>query len=62
MGSLMAFVGVYLMPILCIIFIVKGVELAKQIKRDNENTANLTAWVAISFTLIVYSFVWLGID
>lgn len=62
MGSIMVFVGVYLMPILCIIFIVKGVELAKQIKRGNENTANLTVWVSITFTLIVYSFVWLGVD
>ena len=56
----MAFVAVYLMPILCIVFIMKSVELAKQIKRGNENTANITVWVTVSFTLIVYSFVWIS--
>jgi len=56
----MAFVAVYLMPILCIVFIMKSVELAKQIKRGIENTANITVWVTVSFTLIVYSFVWIS--
>ena len=60
MGSLMAFVAIYLMPILCIVFIMKSIELAKQIKRGNENTANITIWITVSFTLIVYSFVWIS--
>jgi len=60
MGVLMASVAVYLMPILCIVFIMKSVELAKQIKRGNENTANLTVWVTVSFTLIMYSLVWIS--
>lgn len=61
MGTIMAFIAIYLMPILCIVFINKSVELVKQIKRGDEQTANLTAWVAITFTLIVYTLVWISI-
>ncbi|CAH0294745.1 hypothetical protein CW306_26985 [Bacillus sp. BA3] len=60
MELLMLFIAIYLTPILCIVFIVASVGLAKKIKRDKEDTAIHTFWVTISFTLIVYSLVWSG--
>ncbi|HAF0292652.1 MULTISPECIES: hypothetical protein [unclassified Bacillus (in: firmicutes)] len=59
MGPIMDFISIYLLPVVSIIFIVKGVELAKQIK-GNEDTEENTVWVAISFTIIIYCFVWLS--
>jgi hypothetical protein len=55
--NIIGFIGIYLLPLICILFVVKSVDLAKQIKKGDLNTANNTAWVAITFTIIVYTLV-----
>lgn len=48
------FVGMFLMPILCIIFCLNLVSILKKVKSEEKTTSN-TAWLTISFTLIVWS-------
>ncbi|MFD2444111.1 hypothetical protein ACFSO7_08965 [Bacillus sp. CGMCC 1.16607] len=55
--DIIGFIGIYLLPLICIIFVVKSVDLAKQIKNGDTNTENNTTWVAITFTIIVYTLV-----
>jgi hypothetical protein len=55
--GIIAFIGVYLMPLICILFVVKSVDLVKQIKNGDSDTAKNTAWVAITFTIIIYTLV-----
>lgn len=43
----------YLLPITCIVFVVKSVALAKQIKRGDQVTDINTIIVSITFTIIV---------
>ncbi|MET3683471.1 hypothetical protein ABID56_001566 [Alkalibacillus flavidus] len=57
MMGLMQMVAVYLMPILCFAFVLNTVFLAEKIKNGDEDKDKNTFWVAITFTLIVYSFV-----
>ncbi|NIK12610.1 hypothetical protein [Alkalibacillus almallahensis] len=56
MMGLMQMVAIYLMPILCIAFVLNTVFLAEKIKNGDEDKDRNTVWVAITFTLIVYSF------
>ncbi|MBM7569943.1 hypothetical protein [Aquibacillus albus] len=45
------------MPILCIVLVLNSVGLALKIKDGDENIAGNTAWITITFTLIMYSLV-----
>ncbi len=58
--GIIGFIGVYLMPLICILFIVRSVDLAKQIKKGDTDTAKNTTWVAITFTIIIYTLVTLA--
>ena len=49
-----AFISVYVMPLLAIIFCLNLVEIIKKVKREQPTTAN-TVWLTISFALIVWS-------
>lgn len=57
MFGIMQWVAVYLTPILSIVFVLNSVGLALKIKKGDENIAGNTAWVTITFTLIMYSLV-----
>lgn len=50
------YIGVYLTPILSIIFCLNLVTIMKKIKRD-EKTAIITFWLTLSFTLIAWTLV-----
>ncbi len=50
------YIGVYLTPILSIIFCLNLVTIMKKIKRD-EKTAINTFWLTLSFTLIAWTLV-----
>ncbi|WP_342558051.1 hypothetical protein [Metasolibacillus sp. FSL K6-0083] len=47
-------IGMFLMPILAIIFCINLVEIMKKVKRE-EPTATNTFWLTASFLLIVWS-------
>ncbi|NBI30977.1 hypothetical protein ERL59_18665 [Chengkuizengella sp. YPA3-1-1] len=49
-----AFINVYFMPILAIIFCLNLVEIIKKVKKDKPTATN-TFWLTISFALIVWS-------
>lgn len=49
-------IGIYLMPILCVIFCLNLVSILKKVKHEEKTTAN-TFWLTISFTLIMWSIV-----
>ncbi|RSL29304.1 hypothetical protein D7Z54_32030 [Salibacterium salarium] len=57
MIGIMQWVALYFMPFLCVAFVVSSVNLAKKIKNGEEDTGGNTAWVAVTFTLIMYSLV-----
>ncbi|WP_088044602.1 hypothetical protein [Bacillus sp. EAC] len=61
MAIIFSFIGIYLMPILCVALIFCSVELAIKIKKGVEDTLNLTIVVAVLFTLIVYTPIYLFI-
>ncbi|MEW4326843.1 hypothetical protein Q0N12_09235 [Rossellomorea marisflavi] len=48
------YIGMYLTPILSIIFCLNLVTIMKKIKRD-EKTAINTFWLTLSFTLITWT-------
>ena len=54
-----AFIGLFLMPILCIIFCLNLVSILKKVKHEEKTTVN-TVWLTISFTLIMWSIAWLA--
>lgn len=47
-------IGMFIMPILAIIFCINLVEIIKKVKRE-ERTATNTFWLTASFLLIVWS-------
>lgn len=55
-----AFIGMFLMPILCVIFCLNLVSIFKKVKHEEKTTVN-TVWLTISFTLIMWSIVWLTV-
>ena len=56
-----ALIGLFLMPILCIIFCLNLVSILKKLKHEEKTTVN-TVWLTISFTLIMWSIAWLAVD
>ena len=50
------FIGLLLMPILCVIFCLNLVSILKKVKHEEKTTVN-TVWLTISFTLIMWSIV-----
>ncbi|MCL7749584.1 hypothetical protein [Halalkalibacter alkaliphilus] len=57
MIGIMQWIALYFMPFLCIAFVLSSVNLAKKIKNGDEDTGSNTAWVTVTFTLIIYSLV-----
>jgi hypothetical protein len=53
-----AFIGLFLMPIFCIIFCLNLVSILKKVKHEEKTTVN-TVWLTISFILIMWSIAWL---
>ncbi|MEK3954753.1 hypothetical protein [Psychrobacillus sp. FSL K6-1464] len=53
-----AYIGLFLMPILCIIFCLNLVSILKKVKHEEKTTVH-TVWLTISFTLIMWSIAWL---
>ncbi|URN92855.1 MAG: hypothetical protein NAG76_13480 [Candidatus Pristimantibacillus lignocellulolyticus] len=53
----MAFIIVFITPIVAIMFFVNVVSLAKKIKKGDENTANNTGWGALMLGYIVFSII-----
>ncbi|MEK4924400.1 hypothetical protein MKX78_21180 [Cytobacillus sp. FSL R5-0569] len=49
-----SFIGIYLMPVLCIVFCLNLVSLLKKI-RDEKETEKNTFWLTVSFSLIIYT-------
>ncbi|MBS4177000.1 hypothetical protein [Lederbergia citrea] len=49
-----SYIGLYLMPILCVIFCLNLVSILKKIKIEEKTTVN-KAWLTLSFTLIMWS-------
>ncbi|NYF23679.1 hypothetical protein HDC33_000504 [Sporosarcina sp. JAI121] len=49
-----ALIGIYLMPILCVIFCLNLVSILKKVKHEEKTTVS-TFWLTISFTLIMWS-------
>ncbi|MGP9043437.1 hypothetical protein [Cytobacillus kochii] len=49
-----SFIGIYLMPVLCIVFGLNLVSLLKKI-RDEKETEKNTFWLTVSFSLIIYT-------
>lgn len=49
-----AFISVYVMPILAIIFCINLVEIIKKVKKEQPTSTN-TFWLTASFVLIVWS-------
>lgn len=49
-----AFINVYVMPILAIIFCINLVEIIKKVKKEQPTSTN-TFWLTASFVLIVWS-------
>lgn len=56
-----AFIGLLLMPILCVIFCLNLVSILKKVKHEEKTTVN-TVWLTISFTLIMWSIAWLAVS
>lgn len=54
MDIIFAFIGIFLMPILAIIFCVNLVEIMKKVKNDQQTTTN-TFWMTTAFVLIVWT-------
>ena len=54
MESTFLFIGVYLIPILSIIFCLNLVTIIKKAKRDEQTIVN-TIWLTTSFVLITWS-------
>ena len=54
MESVFLFIGVYLVPILSIIFCLNLVTIIKKVKKDEQTTVN-TIWLTTSFVLITWS-------
>ncbi|GAB4075225.1 hypothetical protein GCM10028778_27290 [Barrientosiimonas marina] len=48
------YMGVILMPFLCVIFCLNLVSILKKIKSNEKTTVN-TVWMTISFTVIMWS-------
>ncbi|KUP06307.1 hypothetical protein Q75_09210 [Bacillus coahuilensis p1.1.43] len=53
------FIALFINPLFCCILVLKSVALVKQIHQGNYDTGENTAWVTISFTLIVTSITWM---
>ncbi|MDQ0159828.1 hypothetical protein J2S77_001814 [Alkalibacillus salilacus] len=62
MFGILQMIAVFLMPILCIVFVLNTVSLALKIKKGKENIAGNTTCITITFTLIMYSLVSLMIS
>lgn len=60
MMSILITIGIYFMPILCIIFCTNLVTIIKKVKIDEKTTTN-TIWLTISFTLIMWSLAMMGL-
>ena len=54
MSNVFAFISVYGMPILAIIFCINLVEIIKKVKKEQPTSTN-TYWLTASFVLIVWS-------
>ncbi len=54
MESAFLFIGIYLIPILSIIFCLNLVSIIKKVKRDEKTIVN-TIWLTTSFVLITWS-------
>ncbi|RIJ66930.1 hypothetical protein D1606_05345 [Rummeliibacillus sp. POC4] len=54
LGDLLLFVGLYLMPVLCVVFCLNLVKILKKVKNDEKTTIN-TFWLTVSFLLIMWS-------
>lgn len=55
----LALAGMYLNPILAVVFCVNLVSILKKIKNDNKKTNSNTIWMSISFAYIVFSITFL---
>ncbi len=51
-------IGYYLSPVLCVVFILNAISLAKKIRDRNPNTTRNTFFVTLSFTLLFCSLWW----
>ncbi|QTD42085.1 hypothetical protein [Sporosarcina sp. Te-1] len=56
--EVLAIMGVYLNPILAIVFCINLVSVMKKIKREEETERN-TFWMSVSFAYIVFSLTWI---
>lgn len=55
----LALTGMYLNPILAVVFCLNLVSLIKKVKNDDKKTNSNTFWMSISFAYIVFSITFL---
>ena len=56
--STLAFLILFVSPVIAIVFFFSCVNLFKKIVKGDENTLDLTGWCAIMFGFLVFSIVW----
>lgn len=59
MPEIFSFIGIYLMPFICIVFILSIIDLIKLLTNSKEVKTELTVIIVVSFTLMVYTPVYL---
>ncbi|PGS48283.1 hypothetical protein [Bacillus sp. AFS041924] len=62
MSLFFSFIGIYLMPIICIVFILSIIGIVKLVIKGKEVRTELTVIVVITFTLMVYTPIYLLVN
>lgn len=59
MEVIFSFIGIYLMPFICLFFILSFIDLIKLLIKGKEVRTELIVIIVITFTLIVYTPIYL---
>ncbi|WP_088068808.1 hypothetical protein [Gottfriedia luciferensis] len=59
MEVIFSFIGIYLMPFICLFFILSVIDLIKLLIKGKEVRTELIVIIVITFTLIVYTPIYL---
>ncbi len=62
MTTIFSFIGIYLMPFICIVFIISIIDLIKLLINGLEVKKELTIIIVITFTLMVYTPIYLIVN
>jgi len=62
MSVIFSFIGAYVMPFICIVFILSFIDLIKLLINGKEVKTELTVIIVVTFTIMVYTPIYLLVN